>query len=137
MDRLRGAADPFLSLIAELDGEVVGHILFTPASLAGHPDVSVLALAPMAVDPAHQNDGIGSRLVAAGLDRCGAEEAQAVVVLGHPDFYPRFGFVPADRLGIRFEAPVPRRAFMALELETGSLDAAGGVIRYHPAFSLP
>ncbi len=136
VDRLRASAEPFVSLIAELDGEIVGQICFTPASLERHPDLHLLALAPMAVDPAHQGEGIGSQLVRAGLDRCEEDLADAVVVLGHPDFYPRFGFEPAHRFGLRFDSSVPRNAFMALELETGVLDEVRGTVHYHPAFDL-
>lgn len=134
VDRLRGHAEPFLSLVAEIGGEVVGHILFTGATLDRHPEVSLLALAPMAVEPSHQGRGIGSRLVRCGLDRCREELADAVVVLGHPDYYPRFGFEPAHRLGLRFPAEVPRNAFMALELESGALEDVSGVVRYDPEF---
>ncbi|MDX1643782.1 MAG: N-acetyltransferase [Thermoanaerobaculia bacterium] len=136
VDRLRTSAEPFVSLVAELDGEIVGHIAFTPARLERHPELHLLALAPMAVDPSQQGEGVGSRLVRAGLDRCAEELAVAVVVLGHPDFYPRFGFEPAHRFGLRFDPDVPRDAFMVLELETGVLDEVRGTVRYHPAFDV-
>jgi putative acetyltransferase len=134
VDALRAAARPFLSLVAVERGTIVGHILFSPATLADRPDLVLMGLAPMAVVPDRQRRGIGSALVGAGLERCQALGCQAVVVLGHPSYYPRFGFVPASRFGLRCEYDAPDEAFMALELRPGSLDGARGTIRYHAAF---
>lgn len=131
---LRKQADPVISLVAEVDGAVVGHILFSPVTLHGNPDVQVMGLAPMAVAPAHQRQGVGSALVRAGLERCREIGFGAVVVLGHPVYYPRFGFVPASRFGISSEYAVPDEAFMALELQPGALEGKRGIVRYHAAF---
>lgn len=130
---LRADADPVVSLVAEHDGAVVGHIMFSPVTLPGH-DLKIMGLAPVAVAPSRQRQGIGSALVRAGLERCRALGYGAVVVLGHPEYYPRFGFVPSVRFGIRSAYDVPDDVFMALELRAGYLQGAAGVIRYHDAF---
>ena len=105
-----------MSLVAEDAGTVIGHTMFSPVSLGGFAGL-MMGLAPMAVTPARQRRGIGSALVRAGLECCREMGAAAVVVLGHPDFYPRFGFMPAARLGLSCEYDVPAEAFMAMELE--------------------
>ncbi|MFA5494330.1 MAG: N-acetyltransferase [Porticoccaceae bacterium] len=134
VDALRGAAQPIVSLVADDDGTIAGHILFTPVSLPGHAELKIMGLAPMAVTPGRQRGGLGSQLVAAGLECCRRLGFGAVVVLGHPDFYPRFGFAPATRFGIGCAYDVPAEAFMAMELQPGYLAKASGTIRYHPAF---
>lgn len=134
VDALRDQADPLISLVAERDGRVVGHILFSPVSLSGHPDLRVTGLAPMAVLPESQREGIGSSLVKAGLEACRNAGFEAVVVLGHPEYYPKFGFVPASRFGIDSEYDVPDEVFMAQELVAGALAERSGTIRYHEAF---
>jgi putative acetyltransferase len=132
VDALREAATPFLSLVADDGGAIVGHIAFTPVTVG--PAV-ILGLAPMAVLPGRQHQGIGSELVRAGLDACRDAGFGAVVVLGHPDYYPRFGFEPASRRGVTTEYDVPDPVFMLLELTPGGADALQGVARYHPAFA--
>jgi putative acetyltransferase len=134
VDALRGSED-YLSLVAAVDGEVVGHILFTPVSLEPPIDVRVAGLAPMAVRPEHQRTGIGSRLIRAGLDECRRRAYSAVVVLGHPEYYPRFGFVPGHTFGLTCEFPSPPEAFMAIELDADALKGASGLVRYLPAFA--
>ncbi|MDQ3760813.1 MAG: N-acetyltransferase [Actinomycetota bacterium] len=122
---------PELSLAAWDVDHLVGHILFSGAQLeAGAP---VLALAPMAVLPDRQRRGIGSLLVEAGLERARATEFQLVVVLGHPEYYPRFGFVPAARYGILAPFPVPGEAWMAVPLPSYQRCARGRVV-YPAAF---
>ena len=133
VDGLREVADPFISLVAEIDSRVAGHILFTPVTIGGGPEpAEVLGLAPMAVAPDHQRQGIGSQLVRHGLGVCQAIGYEAVVVIGHPSYYPRFGFRRASEYRIRFAEPVPDEAFMALELVSGALDGVRGTARYHP-----
>ena len=134
VDRLRRECDDFISLVAVDEETVVGHIFFSPVTLAGHRDIRIVGLAPMAVAPAMQRQGIGSALVRAGLNRCRASGVEAVIVLGHPDFYPRFGFVPASRFGIECEFPAPDAAFMALECEPDALRGKLGRIEFHVAF---
>jgi putative acetyltransferase len=131
---LRDQANPVVSLVVEDDGIVIGHIMFSPVSLRGFGGL-MMGLAPMAVAPARQRSGIGSALVRAGLERCREIGAKAVVVLGHVDFYPRFGFLPAARFGLSCEYDVPAEVFMALELEPHALRGATGTVSYHPAFA--
>jgi|SRR5436190_15235941 len=133
VDALRRQHAAVVSLVAEDGGQVVGHVLFSPVTLDGS-DQGMLGLAPMAVSPARQRQGIGSELVRAGLDATRICGAAGVVVVGHPAFYPRFGFVPALRFGLRCEYDVPDDVFMALELIPGMLHR-GGVVRYHRAFA--
>jgi putative acetyltransferase len=135
VDALRGAVTSLVSLVAEEDGAVVGHILFSPVTLAAASDLPVMGLAPMAVRPAYQRQGIGSALVRAGLQACREAGAVGVVVLGHAAYYPRFGFVPASRFGLGCEYDVPDDVFMALELAAGGLAGRSGTVRYHEAFA--
>ena len=135
VDVLRNKAQPIISLVADVNKQVVGHIMFSPVTLSGHPDTKIMGLAPMAVAPAHQRKGIGSALVCAGLARCKQLGFGAVVVLGHPEYYPRFGFTPSSNFGIGCEYDVPEEVFMAIELEPDYLRNKSGTIRYHAAFS--
>ncbi len=135
VDALREQARPLVSLIAEDNGAIVGHILFSPVSLSGHPALRIMGLAPMAVSPGRQRQGIGSALVRAGLEQCKQLGFGAVVVLGHPEYYPRFGFSSSARFGIGCEYEVPEEVFMVVELQAGFLDGASGTIKYHAAFS--
>ena len=132
---LRIQARPLVSLVAEEDGAVAGHIMFSPVTLPGHPALALMGLVPMAVAPARQRAGIGSALVRAGLEGCRRLAADAVVVLGHPDYYPRFGFVPGVRIGLGCEYDVPAEAFMVLALRPGALRGATGRVQYHAAFA--
>jgi putative acetyltransferase len=116
-------------------GTIVGHIMFSPVSLSGHPGLKIMGLAPMAVAPEQQRKGIGSALVRAGLERCKQLGFGAVVVLGHPRYYPRFGFSPSTRFGIKCEYEVPEEVFMVQELQPGYLRSVSGTIKYHAAFS--
>lgn len=134
VELLRVQASPVVSLVAEDEGTVVGHILFSPVSVPGIEGLA-MGLAPMAVTPMRQRSGIGSALVIAGLERCKELRAVAAVVLGHPEFYPKFGFSPAERFGLRSEYDVPAEAFMAIELTAGALRGASGTVKYHAAFS--
>ncbi len=135
VDTLRKKTQPVVSLVAEDNKRVVGHIMFSPVTLTGHPDARIMGLAPMAVAPEHQRKGIGSALVLDGLDRCKQLGFGAVVVLGHPEYYSHFGFTPSSRFGIGCEYDVPEEVFMVMELQPGYLHAKSGTIKYHEAFS--
>jgi putative acetyltransferase len=135
VDALREHAHPIVSLVAEDNETIVGHIMFSPVSLSGHPGLEMMGLAPMAIAPGHQRKGIGSALVRAGLEQCKQMGCVAVVVLGHPAFYPRFGFSASTRFGIGSEYKVPEEVFMATELRPGALHDKAGTVKYHAAFS--
>ena len=135
VDELRAAGDlvPELCLVAEEDGKVVGHIAFSRAGLdSGH---KVLALAPMGVLPERQRAGIGSALVAESLALAAETEFPLVVVLGHPEYYPRFGFEGAAPLAVVDPYGAPPEAWMAHRLPRYTPQARGRV-RYAEAFSL-
>ncbi len=122
--------------MALLDNEVVGHIFFSPVTIEGEDSsFDAMGLAPMAVLPDHQGAGIGSKLVRAGLEECRAAGHNVVVVLGHPHYYPRFGFEPAAPKGIRSEYDVSDDHFMIAELEPGALAGRKGTVKYHKAFA--
>jgi predicted N-acetyltransferase YhbS len=132
VDRLRetGALVPELCMVAIGDGELVGHIAFSRARLDDGPDI--LALAPMAVQPEHQGRGAGSALVRESLGAARSTEFPLVVVLGHADYYPRFGFAPAQALGVHAPFPVPPEAWMAHRLPAYTAAARGTVIYAAP-----
>ena len=135
INSLRQHCADYISLVAEQHGNIVGHILFSPATLDNHPDTRLMALAPMAVSNVLQHQGIGSALVRAGLKLCKEQGAVAVVVLGHPAYYPRFGFTAASRFNISCPWQAPDNAFMLLELEPGSLNGKSGQVNYQRAFA--
>ncbi len=135
VDRLRRRGRITISLVALEKGRVVGNVLFTPVTIGqGDQACSGLGLGPMAVLPEFQRTGVGTALVRHALEICRRSGHVRIVVLGHPSYYRRFGFVTARDHGIRttFEAPV--EAFMVLALEPGALDRASGVVRYLPEF---
>ncbi len=126
---------PKLSLVAEHDGSVVGHILFSRITIeAKSGPVTALALAPMAVRPECQKMGVGSRLVEEGLDRCRRLGHRLVVVVGHPDFYPRFAFRPARARGLEAPFDVPGEAFLLWEAAPEDPQDIAGRVQYPPAF---
>jgi putative acetyltransferase len=133
VDALRDGGYARLSLIAERNDRVVGHILFSDLPIiTGERTVSALALAPLAVLPEHQGCGIGSALVRYGLDECRQHGHKIVVVLGHPQFYRRCGFSP--ELALALQSPFSGAAWMALELVPGALTGIRGRVQYSPPF---
>ena len=136
VEALHRAQAAVVALVVEVGGDLVGHIVFSPVTVEHSRGRRLLGLAPMAVAPGHQRQGIGSRLVREGLARCRATGVDGAVVLGHAEYYPRFGFVPAARFGLRSEYDVPADVFMAIELDNGSLDGVSGLVRYHAAFAV-
>lgn len=134
--KLRQNGKITLSLVAVLEEQLVGHILFTPMTItAAAGDITpVVGLGPVAVLPEYQRQGIGSHLCQTGIKMCREAGHQAVLVLGHPAYYPRFGFQQADHFGITCTYDVPAEAFMALELQDGALSQVSGVAAYEPEF---
>jgi putative acetyltransferase len=122
---------PGLSLVAVGGGRVVGHLLFTRIQIrSGETGTAALSLAPLAVLPARQRQGIGTALVKYGLAECRRLGHGIVVVLGHPAYYPRFGFIPAGTRGIRPPFGARPEAFMVLELVPGALAGVRGEVEY-------
>ena len=132
--QLRAHAKPLVSLVAEQDGKVIGHILFSPVILDSNPSLQLMGLAPMAVKPSQQRLGIGTALIEAGLHHCQQQKIGAVVVLGHPDYYPKFGFSSAADYDIKSEYDVPTETFMLIELQEDYLHGHSGTVQYHEAF---
>jgi len=136
VDRLRDAGADKVALVAEVSGVIAGQVLFSPVTVESSPDDSAaLGLAPLGVLPAHQRQGIGSALTHAGLAACRDLGCGAVFVLGHPEYYPRFGFQPASDHGLWFANLGFRPAFMALELKPEALAHLSGSVSYHPEFA--
>jgi putative acetyltransferase len=135
VDALREKAAPIVSLVAALDEKVVGHIFFSPVTIESETAAfTAMGLAPMAVLPEYQNQGIGSHLVREGLKECERHGHEIVVVLGHPAYYPRFGFKAASLKGLRSEYDVPDEVFMVTELKPDALAGRKGLVKYHPEF---
>jgi putative acetyltransferase len=135
IEDLRLAGLAAVELVAVENDVIVGHILFSVLSVTMEREVvRALALAPMAVRPDRQRSGIGSALVRAGLGMARGRDWQAVIVLGHKGYYPRFGFSAA--LARPLEAPFSGEAFMALELTPGALHGKAGRVTYPPAFAV-
>lgn len=135
VEALRRAGALTLSLVAIKADRIVGHIAFSPVRIVSDTStVEAIGLGPMGVLPACQRQGIGSQLVEAGLAACRQTDYGIVVVLGHPAYYPRFGFTPSKAHGIVWEHAVPEEAFMVQALTEGALARTQGVVNYHPEF---
>jgi putative acetyltransferase len=136
VDRLRGQASTF-SFVAIESEQIIGHIFFSPVTIEGKcsADLCILGLAPVAVLPSYQRQGVGALLIQQSLADCARLGCQAVVVLGSPAYYPRFGFAPAKVQGLGCEYNVPDEAFMVLELAQGALAGCRGIVKYRPEFN--
>ncbi|MFA5331664.1 MAG: N-acetyltransferase [Methanoregula sp.] len=126
---------PGLSLVAVHEGKIIGHILFAPVAIESEEGcVPAVALAPLSVLSEYQCRGVGSGLIEEGLQACRRLGHRIVIVVGHPGYYPRFGFTPAPVLGINAPFPCQNEVFMACPLVPGALDGIHGTVRYPPAF---
>jgi putative acetyltransferase len=136
VDALRNEGAVLASLVAEIDGRAVGHILFSRMWIetAGER-VPAVALAPVAVLPEHQRLGIGRKLIERGLDFLRTQAERIVIVLGEPEYYSRFGF--STEKARLLASPFPPEAYMALELRAGALDGVRGKVSYAAAFGIP
>lgn len=138
INRLRKTDEfiPELSLVMEKDNTIIGHILFSKIKIVGEKkSYSSLALAPMSVHPDYQKQGVGSQLVRAGLAKAKEMEFDSVIVLGHKNYYPRFGFEKASKWGVKCPFEVPEEVFMGLELVEGGLKDKVGIVEYSKAFA--
>jgi len=136
IDKLRRNCSDLLSLVAVRQNEIVGHILFSPAIVETEDRTTRgMGLAPMAVRPEYQRQGIGSELIRAGIAELKSRRCPFVIVLGHPQYYPRFGFERASRHGIRSEWQVPDEAFMILILDESETRTISGAAKYRPEFA--
>jgi putative acetyltransferase len=134
VELLHAADKAPVSLVTVLDDRVVAHILFSPVDVGERgPSSNIVALAPVAVLPEHHNQGIGSRLIRVGMEVCREAYYDAVVLLGEPGYYSRFGFERASDYGLGNEYGVDEH-FMVAPLKSGALDGASGTVRYQPEF---
>ena len=136
VDKLRQTCDGLLSLVAVDGGNIIGYILFSPATVESeHGAICGMGLAPVAVIPERQCQGVGSALVRHGLARLRERDCPFVIVLGHPKYYPRFGFEPASRYGLKSQWDgVPDEAFMVIVFDQGTMKGVHGVARYRDEF---
>lgn len=134
VDKIRNSPNfiPELSLVALENEDVLGHILFSRINIEA-AQIPALALAPLAVTPMHQRQGIGTQLVQVGLSRCRELNHSIVVVVGDPRYYRRFGFQKASQFGLHSSLPIPDEAFMVLELKPSALMNLNGNVCY-PAY---
>ena len=153
VDRLRDSV-PTISLVALEAKQIIGHVLFSPVKIDGAPEgnetlqdktpkvhrqqsegIFAVGLAPIAVRPDYQRQGIGSELIRQGLQECANQGIKAIFVLGDSAYYSRFGFKPAKVKGLKCEYSVPDDAFMALELQENGLADCAGTVKYSAAFA--
>jgi putative acetyltransferase len=132
VDALRSTGAALLSLVATLNGRIVGHVMYSPVSVG---EITGAGLGPMAVLPEHQRQGVGSKLVRAGNQKLRDSGCPFIVVVGHSSFYPRFGFRPASSCGISCEWEVPDDVFMLLVLDQTAMQGVSGLAHYRSEFS--
>lgn len=135
-DKLRQVCTDCLSLVAEENNTIVGHVMFTPVRITNDKTVQGMGLAPMAVIPSRQRRGIGKMLVQEGLKILRENGCPFVIVLGHPEYYPRFGFQPASRFNIKSQwEEVPDEAFMILVMDEEAMRDVSGIARFRDEFN--
>jgi len=132
VDALRSNGAALLSLVATLNGQVVGHIMYSPIVVG---DVTGAALGPMAVLPEHQREGIGGKLIEVGTRKLKGAGYPFIIVLGHANYYPRFGFEPATSFSVKCEWDVPSDVFMLLVLDQTKMEGISGLAKYRHEFS--
>ena len=133
-------ARPYLSLVAEEKGNILGHVLFTNATITGHESLLAVILAPLAVNPDRQKSGIGGKLIGEGFKLLSATATDLVFVLGHPTYYPRFCFLPAGVLGLDAPYPIPEQvaeAWMVKALKPDILGRVRGRVNCAAAMNRP
>jgi putative acetyltransferase len=136
IDQLRGCCEELVSLVATEGEKIVGHILFSPAIIEGDgEEVRGMGLAPMAVLPEYQRQGVGSMLVQKGIEKIREMGYPFIIVLGHAEYYPRFGFEQASIYGIKSQWDVPDEAFMVMILDSGIMSGVSGTGRYREEFN--
>ncbi len=139
VDKLHASDEfiPELSLVAEYNGKVVGHIMFSRARIIGEESIyPSLTLAPVSVHPDYQNQGIGSQLIKEGIKIAKIIEYKSICVLGHSEYYPRFGFKNAKEFNISLPFEVPYGAFMCMELQAGALKGIAGTFQFAKEFNI-
>ncbi|NOU93630.1 GNAT family N-acetyltransferase [Paenibacillus sp. LMG 31456] len=138
VERIRNSEHfvPELSIVAELNNEIVGHLLLSKASVVNSENhQNVIVLAPIAIKPPYQKQGIGSQLIHEGKKRCKEQGYGIILLIGHPSYYPKFGFMPAGDYGIELKQfKVPNEVFMVCEVIEGELQKCKGELIYPPTF---
>jgi putative acetyltransferase len=138
VERIRNSDEfiPEISIVAEIGNEIVGHILLSKAVVEDKEEShEVIVLAPIAVKPNYQKQGIGSKLINEGLGKCKNLGFSIVLLIGHPEYYPKFGFKPARRFGLDLKQfVVPDEVFMVCELSEGELQKIKGELKYPKSF---
>jgi putative acetyltransferase len=137
IDTIRRSCNDLISLVAVAQNTIGGHIFFSPVTIESKTKKTIrgVGLAPMAVLPAFQRQGVGTELVRDGVERVRKKGFPFIIVLGHASYYPRFGFEPASHYGIRCEWDVPDIAFMILLLDESQMRESAGLARYLPEFA--
>jgi len=137
IDKIRRRCNDLISLVALIKDTIVGHICFSPATIESKAKKTIrgMGLAPMAVLPAYQRQGVGTELVQVGIARVRKKGFPFIIVLGHASYYPRFGFEPASHYRIRCEWDVPDTVFMILLLDESEMRESEGLARYLPEFA--
>jgi len=138
IERIRASKNfiPELSLVAEKNGKIVGHILFSKIKIKGEKKYESLILAPLAVQPELQKQGIGKKLITEGLNKARELGFSSVIVVGHKDYYPKFGFEKASKWNIKCSFKIPDESFMAIELSIGALSEKSGIVEFPKEFEI-
>jgi putative acetyltransferase len=135
--KVRHHSGPIISLVAEIDSQIVGHIMFSPVNIIGDQDEwKAMGLGPVAILPTYQRKGIGTALIYAGLESCRQIDQSIVFLVGHPDYYPRFGFKLARKQGFQYKSARFDPYFFVLELRPGALTGKSGYVQFLPAFGV-